>query len=123
MISVFSRPAGAAIEGNYFSVSAFQTEGKTVLTSTKTPGYEHDCESLQRLQRPCSIIRQGMNILSGAEYRRNYNVKDLPYRVRPQMHCWYQERLDVSDILPNDVPGTDGGTGKMLNTDGSPVEG
>jgi hypothetical protein len=71
--------------------------------------------------------KQGMNILSGAEYRRNYNVKDiLPSHVRPQMHCWYQERvMDISDNLPKfaDVPETEGGTGKMLNTDGSPVEG
>jgi hypothetical protein len=70
--------------------------------------------------------KQGMNILSGAEYRRNYNVKDLPDLVRPQIHTWYQERvMDISDDLPKfaDVPESDGGTGKMLNTDGSPVEG
>jgi hypothetical protein len=33
--------------------------------------------------------------------------------------------MDISDNLPKfaDVPETDGGTGKILNTDGSPARG
>jgi hypothetical protein len=56
----------------------------------------------------------------------SYNVKNLPDGVRPQMHCWYQERvMDISGDLPKfaDVLETFGCTGKMRNTDGSPVEG
>jgi hypothetical protein len=115
------------LEGIIFPSGAFQAEGKTVLTSTKRPDMNmtvkacDDCKTMLYHQD-----KGGLDILSGAEYRRNYNVKVLPNGVRPRMHCWYQERvMDISDDLPKfaDVPENVGGTGRMLNTDGSPIEG
>lgn len=66
-----------------------------------------------------------LDILAGMEYRRSYNVKDLPAYLKPQMHAYYKDRLhDINDDLPKfaDFPEGFGGTGKMLNNDGTPIE-
>ncbi len=66
----------------------------------------------------------GLDILADMEFRRSYDLKDLPERVKPAMHCFYKDRLmDISDDLPKyaDFPVAFGGSGKMLNSDGSAV--
>lgn len=68
--------------------------------------------------------KSDFSTLSGPEYRRNYNIDTLPEGFAPTFHCYYKDRVvDVSDDLVKfaDVPESFGGTGKMLNMDGSPV--
>jgi hypothetical protein len=114
------------VEAILFPPGAFQVEGGTV-TSTKRP----DMNMTVKACGDCRTMlyhndKTGLDIVSTTEYRRSYNVKDLPDGMKPQFHCWYQERImDIadSDGLPKfaDVPEAFGGTGKMLNSDGSPV--
>jgi hypothetical protein len=70
--------------------------------------------------------KQDFEVLAGIEYRRSYNVDTMPDALKPTFHCWYKERvLNISDDLPkfSDTPEVFGGTGKMMNSDGTPIEG
>jgi hypothetical protein len=50
---------------------------------------------------------------------------EVPESMKASFHSWYSERvIDVSDDLPkfSDSPDDFGGSGKMLNSDGSLIE-
>jgi hypothetical protein len=125
LLSSFFFFAGVAFEGIIFPAGSFQAEAGTVLSSTKRPDMSmnmktcHDCKV-----KLYNTDKMGLDILAGMEYRRSYGVTDLPDRLRPGMHTYYKDRLvDMTDDLPKfaDFPEAFGGSGKMLNSDGSAV--
>ena len=64
------------------------------------------------------------HVVMSTEYQRCHNG-ELPEAFKPKMHAYYKERvIQVVDDLPKfeDLPESFGGSGKMLNSDGTPVE-
>jgi len=61
------------------------------------------------------------NVVTGAEFERQHKQKP----ASPSLHLYYQERvIDIHDALPKyaDMPDTLGGTGNLLDADGSPYK-
>jgi hypothetical protein len=117
--------SGAAFEGIIFPKDSFQPAEGTTLNSTKRPDMKMNMKTCPECTVKVYHTNNGdMDILAGMEYRRSYGLKDLPDHVKPAMHCYYKDRLmDINDDLPKfaDFPTAFGGSGKMLNKDGTPV--
>ena len=121
---------GVAFEGVAFPKQSFETLEGNLVSLPRPDGIkmtEHRCgECLSMLYH--TEIHE-LDILGTSEIRRCGRTKKHPEDddrfLKPAFHCWYSERLyDVDDELPkfSDSAEAFGGTGKMLNNDGTPKE-
>lgn len=113
--------AGVFMEGVVYPPSSFKIVQGT-LSINKRPDMNMKRVSCGKCK--CMMYHEDKDlnhVVSGAEFERQHKQKP----AAPSAHLYYQERvIDVHDRLPKfaDLSETLGGTGNLLDTDGSPYK-